>query len=88
MTRLTSRQETQARVLRLSVNSLIGGIFTIGEYSHACRLQASLVLLRFGHARGKTTLSCFLTLSRRFATRSARRMRTHVAYATVFKSVH
>ena len=23
---------------------------------------------RFGHARGKTTLSCFLTLSRRFAT--------------------
>ncbi len=28
----------------------------------------SEVSLRFGHARGKTTLSCFLTLSRRFAT--------------------
>ena len=29
---------------------------------------ASKVSLRLGHARGKTTLSCFLTLSRRFAT--------------------
>ena len=26
--------------------------------------------LLLGHARGKTTLSCFLTLSRRFATRA------------------
>ena len=64
------------------------GIFTGGEYSHACRLQASLVSLWFGHAQGKTTLSCFLILSRRFATRSARRMRTHVANATVSKLVH
>ena len=49
-------------------------VFTKGEYFSPCRLQASLVSLRFGHARGKTTLSCFLTLSRRFATRSAAQM--------------
>ena len=30
------------------------------------------VSLRLGHTRGKTTLSCFLTLSCRFATRSER----------------
>ena len=30
-----------------------------------------LFSLRFGHAQGKTTLSCFLTLSRRYATPSA-----------------
>ena len=30
------------------------------------------VSLRLGHARGKTTLSCFLTLSRRFATSQGR----------------
>ena len=33
----------------------------------ACGIRFSLLL---GHARGKTTLSCFLTLSRRFATRA------------------
>ena len=36
----------------------------------------SEVSLRFGHARGKITLSCFLILSRRFATRSTAQMRT------------
>ena len=40
-----------------------GGIFTRGEYSHACRLRVN-------------------------STCSARRMRTHVANATVSKSVH
>ena len=64
-----------AKVVAINI-VLNSGIFTKSEYSRACRLQASLVLLRFGHARGKTTLSCFLTLSRRFATRSARSMRT------------
>ena len=52
------------------------GNFSETEYTLTCRLRASLVSLWFGHARGKTTLSCFLTLSRRFATRSAWRMRT------------
>ena len=51
-------------------------VFTKGEDFSPCRLQASLFSLRLGHARGKTTLSCFLALSRRFATRSARSMRT------------
>ena len=48
----------------------------------------SEVSLRFGHARGKTTLSCFLTLSRRFATPMAyAQMRTPVAFGlTVFKT--
>ena len=41
------------------------------QYSSLCRLQASLFSLRLGHARGKTTLSCFLILSRRFTTHSA-----------------
>ena len=39
-------------------------------------LRASSLSLRLVHAQGKTTLSYFLTLSRRFATRSARQMRT------------
>ena len=59
-----------------------GDLYSIREFQHAeymltCRLRASSFSLRLGHARGKTTLSCFLTLSRRFATRSAWRMRTH-----------
>ena len=42
-------------------------------YHSTRRLLPSLfrnatVSLRLGHARGKTTLSCFLTLSRRFST--------------------
>ena len=52
------------------------GVFVFDEDFSPCRLQASLVSLRFGHARGKTTLSCFLALSRRFATRSTAQMRT------------
>ena len=38
------------------------GVFTKGEDTHP------LFSLRLGHARGKTTLGCFLTPSRRFAT--------------------
>ena len=41
------------------------------QNSSPCRLRASSFSLRLGHARGKTTLSCFLILSRRFTTRSA-----------------
>ena len=37
-------------------------VFTKGEDTH------TLFSLRLGHARGKTTLSCFLTPSRHFAT--------------------
>ena len=54
------------------------GVFVFDEDFSPCRLQASLVSLRFGHARGKTTFSCFLALSRRFATRSTAQMRTSV----------
>ena len=57
-------------------SSLGRGVFVFDEDFSPCRLHASLVSLRFGHARGKTTLSCFLTLSRRFATRSTAQMRT------------
>ena len=52
------------------------GVFVSDEDFPPWRLQASLVSLWLGHARGKTTLSCFLTLSRRFATRSTAQMRT------------
>ena len=53
---------------------MVGGknwILTRMSIYSLCRLQASLFSLRLGHARGKTTLSCFLILSRRFTTRSA-----------------
>ena len=52
------------------------GRISLCEYTLACRLRASSFSLRLGHARGKTTLSCFFTLSRRFTTRSSRGMRT------------
>ena len=57
-------------VLRCGIRVGCGwkGVFVFDEDFSPCRLQASLVSLRFGHAQGKTTLSCFLTLSRRFAT--------------------
>ena len=49
----------------------------------------SEVSLRFGHARGKTTLSCFLTLSRRFATPMAfAQMRTPLATGAVVRILY
>ena len=44
----------------------MGGVFAARRF--IAPPLVSKVSLRFGHARGKTTLSCFLTLSRRFAT--------------------
>jgi hypothetical protein len=49
------------------------------QYSSPCRLRASSFSFRLGHAQGKTTLGCFLTLSRRFTTHSRAGMRTRSA---------
>ena len=61
---------------------LKGGVFAARRF--IAPPLVSKVSLRFGHARGKTTLSCFLTLSRRYATpmatlKCAYRLRRYLA---------
>ena len=67
--------EREIVFVRRPTDKTMGGVFATRRF--IAPPPVSKVSLRFGHARGKTTLSCFLTLSRRFATS---RLRGYAAY--------